>query len=114
MYNPKLVLVELWPKIHAICPEIKFQLVPFENTRKNAREILKNPGQDIDVIAGIFDDTMLNLRNCAGFETSRQPLCCAVSVHHRLAVKNKRELSHSLIKNRLERQLLSLHEYFIT
>ena len=86
--TPAQILVELWPKIHALCPEIKFQLVPFENTPENAREILKNLGQNIDVIAGIFDDTLLNVRNCAGFEISRQPLCCAVSIHHRLANKN--------------------------
>lgn len=87
--TPAGVLVELWPKIHEICPEIRFQLVPFENTPENAREILKNLGQNIDVIAGIFDDTMLNVRNCAGFEISRQPLCCAVSIQHRLASKNR-------------------------
>lgn len=87
--TPAGVLVELWPKIHELCPEIKFQLVPFENTPENAREILKNLGQNIDVVAGIFDDTMLNLRNCDGFEISRQPICCAVSIHHRLADKNR-------------------------
>ncbi|MCI5648322.1 MAG: LysR family transcriptional regulator [Fusicatenibacter sp.] len=87
--TPAKILVDLWPKIHDLCPEIKFQLVPFENTPENAREILKNLGQNIDVVAGIFDDTMLNLRNCAGFEISRQPLCCAVSIHHRLADKNR-------------------------
>lgn len=87
--TPAGVLVELWPKIHELCPEIKFQLIPFENTPENAREILKNLGQNIDVVAGIFDDTMLNLRNCDGFEISRQPICCAVSIHHRLADKNR-------------------------
>ena len=25
-------------------------------------------GQNIDVVAGIFDETMLNLRRCAGLE----------------------------------------------
>lgn len=87
--TPANILVDLWPKIHTLCPEIKFKLIPFENTPENAREILRNLGQNIDVIAGIFDDTMLNVRNCAGFEISRQPLCCAVSIHHRLADKNK-------------------------
>lgn len=87
--TPAGILVELWPKIHALCPKIKFQLIPFENTPENAREILRNLGQNIDVVAGIFDDTMLNLRACAGFEISRQPICCAVSIHHRLADKNK-------------------------
>lgn len=86
--TPAQVLVELWPKIHALCPEIKFQLIPFENTPENAREILKNLGQNIDVVAGIFDETMLDLRQCAGFEISRQPLCCAVSIHHPLTEKN--------------------------
>lgn len=87
--TPAKILVELWPKIHALCPEVKFKLVPFENTPENAREILRNLGKTIDIVAGIFDDTMLNVRNCAGFEISRQPLCCAVSIHHRLADKNK-------------------------
>lgn len=87
--TPAGVLVELWPKIRELCPEIKFQLIPFENTPENAREILKNLGQNIDVVAGIFDDMMLNLRNCDGFEISRQPICCAVSIHHRLADKNR-------------------------
>ena len=87
--TPAGVLVELWPKIHELCPEIKFQLVPFENTPENAREILKNLGKNIDVVAGAFDNTLLNVRNCAGFEISRQPICCAVSIYHRLADKNK-------------------------
>lgn len=87
--TPAQILVELWPKIHEHYPEMKFQLVPFENTPENAREILKNLGQNIDIIAGIFDETLLNVRSCAGFEISREPLCCAVSIHHHLADKNK-------------------------
>ncbi len=34
-------------------------IVPFENTPENAREILANLGQKIDVVGGIFDETML-------------------------------------------------------
>ena len=87
--TPAQVLVDLWPKLQEDCPGIKFQLVPFDNTPENAREILANLGQNIDVVAGIFDNTMLNVRNCAGFEISIEPICCAVSVHHRLAGKNR-------------------------
>lgn len=87
--TPAQVLVDLWPKVQKLCPEIKFQLIPFENTPENAREILGNLGQNIDVIAGIFDETMLNLRKCAGLEISREPICCAVSIHHRLAQKER-------------------------
>ncbi len=87
--TPAQVLVELWPALQADCPNIKFQLVPFENTPENAREILGNLGQTIDVVAGIFDETMLNLRKCAGLELSREPICCAVSIHHPLAQKKR-------------------------
>ena len=87
--TPAQVLVELWPQLQQDCPTTKFQLVPFDNTLENAREILANLGQNIDVVAGVFDETMLNLRKCAGLELSREPICCAVSIHHPLARKDK-------------------------
>lgn len=59
-------------------------MVPYENNLENARRILANLGQDIDVVVGVFDEVMLNLRRCAGFEISRKPLCCAVSIYHPL------------------------------
>ena len=64
--TPAQVLVDLWPRLQEYCPNIKFQLVPFDNTPENAREILGNLGQNIDVVPGIFDATMLHLRQCAG------------------------------------------------
>lgn len=39
-------------------------------------------------MGGIFDETMLDLRCCAGLELTRDPFFCAVSIHHRLAEKN--------------------------
>ncbi len=85
--TPPQVFVELWPRIQEQYPNVKFKLVPFENTPENAREILANLGQNIDVIAGIFDETMLELRKCNGVELSREPFCVAVALHHRLAGK---------------------------
>ena len=86
---PAQVLVDLCSTLQQYCPNIKFRLIPFDNTQENAREILANMGQNIDVIAGIFDETLLNLRQCAGLELSREPICCAVSIHHRLAQKDR-------------------------
>lgn len=87
--TPAQLLMQLWPKIQAHCPDIKFEIVPFENTPENAREILANLGRNIDIIGGIFDETMLEVRNCAGLELSREPFCCAVSIHHKLAKKDQ-------------------------
>lgn len=87
--TPAQLLMQLWPKIQVRCPDLKFQIIPFENTPENAREILANLGKNIDVVGGIFDETMLDLRRCAGLELSREPFCCAVSIHHRLAAKDR-------------------------
>lgn len=87
--TPPQVFVDLWPQIQNLYPDMKFKLITFENTLENAREILANLGQNIDVVAGIFDETMLKLRGCDGTEISREPFCVAVSIHHRLAEKKK-------------------------
>lgn len=90
--TPPQIFVELWPKIQKLHPGMKFELVTFENTPENAREILANLGQNIDVVAGIFDDTLLKLRGCNGVKISMEPFCIAVSIHHRLAGKEKLRL----------------------
>lgn len=87
--TPAQLLMQLWPKIQERCPDIKFQIIPFENTPENAREILANLGKNIDVVGGIFDETMLNLRGCTGTELTRKVFCCEVSINHRLAEKDK-------------------------
>ena len=89
--TPSHLLMELWPNIHNLYPNLKFKLVSFENTPENAKEILSNLGQNIDIVAGIFDDTLLDYRQCEALEVSKIKFCCAVSVHHRLA--NKERLS---------------------
>lgn len=87
--TPTQLLVDLWPKIHSICPDIKFQLIPFENTPENAREILSNLGQNIDVVAGLFDESYFHIKHCTGFEICKAPICCAVSLNHPLAQKDR-------------------------
>ena len=91
--TPAQILMQLWSKVNETCPDIKFQIVPFENTPENAREILGNLGKRIDIVGGIFDETMLGLRGCAGLELVRAPFRCAVSIHHRLASRDKLQLS---------------------
>ncbi len=87
--TPAQPLVAAWNKVQAQFPDLKLQLIPFMNSQESAREILRNLGSNIDVVAGIFDDTMLKVRQCAGLELSRQPICCAVAAGHRLAGKDR-------------------------
>lgn len=89
LMTPSKFLMDLWPQVHEIRPELKFQMVNFDNTPENAREILANLGRNIDLVAGIFDETMLTLRSCAALELMRVPICCAVSIYHPLAQKKR-------------------------
>lgn len=85
--TPGQFLLELWPRIQEQCPDIKFQLAPFENTPQNARDILRNLGQNIDIVAGPFEQNFLEDRRCAGLELIQAPIRCAVSIYHPLASK---------------------------
>ena len=96
---PAQMLMELWPKIHQRCADVTFKLVPFENTPDNAREILKNLGQNIDVVTGFVDELLMGQRGCAGLEITREPLCCAVSIYHPLAAKEKLTLEDLYDRN---------------
>lgn len=87
LMTPSQFLLELWPQVHELDPSLKFQMVSFDNTPENAREILGNLGRNIDVVAGIFDETLLALRGCDAMELMRVPICCAVSIYHPLAQK---------------------------
>ena len=87
--TPADVLLELWPKLSELLPDLKFQLIPFDNTPENARMILKNLGKGIDVVAGPFDESLLHYRECRGLELSRERLCVSFSVNHPLAQKKR-------------------------
>lgn len=41
--TPAQLLMRLWSKVQTLHPDMKFQIVPFENTPENAREILRKP-----------------------------------------------------------------------
>ena len=86
--TPGDFLLSLCPQIHALCPDIKFQLIPFDNTVINATEILGNLGRDIDVIASWFDNNYESTFGCAAMKLKDDPICCAVGIHHNLSSKN--------------------------
>ena len=86
--TPGEILFDLRPKIHELCPDIMFRFIPFANTPKKALEILCNLGRDIDIVAGWFDETWEEKRACSVFKLRNDPIYCAISTHHKLAVKD--------------------------
>lgn len=89
LMTPSQFILELWPKIKEYCPDIKFKIVPFENTLENAREILANLGTNIDIVSGWFDENFWGYRNCVAQKLEDEPVKCAMSVNHRLAFRDK-------------------------
>ena len=87
LMTPSTPLTKLWPKVKERCPGMSLQVVTFENTPSAARG-LANLGQDMDIVAGIFDDAFLKERGCLGLELSREPLWCAVPVDNELAKRD--------------------------
>lgn len=87
--TPGQFLLDLWPAIKTHCPNIKFKMVPYENTPENSVEILRNLGQNIDIVAGLFDQNFLENRQCDALELSREPIRCAVSIYHPLAARDR-------------------------
>lgn len=83
--TPSSFLTKLWPKVQKRCPGASIKLVTFENTPDNARRILSHLGEDIDIVAGAFDDSFLKSRHCAGMLLERMPLRVAVPSGHPLA-----------------------------
>lgn len=86
--TPADILTDLYPVIYRQWTELKFQMIPFENTPKNASGILENLGENIDIVGGVFDEELLRYRKCNGLELHKEPLKIAVSMHHRLADRN--------------------------
>ena len=72
-------LANLYPVIYKAWPDLKFQMIPFENTPKNASEILQNLGQDIDIVGGVFDAVLLKYRKCNGLELYRERGGCIIT-----------------------------------
>ena len=85
--TPSGFLSHMWPKISRALPDLTLKLVVFENKAENARRILANLGEDIDIVAGVFDEGFVASRRCAALELSKEPLRIMLSSTHALAAK---------------------------
>jgi hypothetical protein len=75
--TPETSIIELWANLKIKEENLKLQLIPFENTPENAKEILGNFGEKIDIVAGIYDNKMLKKSRmfCILFRNYKIVLC---------------------------------------
>lgn len=66
-------IAEIWSMLRLSEPNFKFQLVSFENAPENAREILRNLGENIDIVAGVFDENFCKVENAQQCNSQENP-----------------------------------------
>ena len=89
--TPAKFILDIWNEIKDKNNNLNIELIPFENTPENAREILKHLGEHIDIVAGIYDDNLKNERNFEVLSMPDKKLLLAMPISHPLS--NKAELN---------------------
>lgn len=55
--TPAKFILDIWSEVQSRMPTLKIELIPFDNNPVNSVEILKNLGQHIDMVGGLYDET---------------------------------------------------------
>ena len=92
LMNPVNFLLERWGKAAQQYPNIRLEIVPFEDTIPGFTEVLDHLGERIDVISCPYDTNFWGDRFQA-FHLHDLPLCIACSRSHPLASKERLTLS---------------------
>ncbi len=86
--TPAKFILDVWLQIQSRMPTLKIELIPFENNPVNSVEILRNLGQHIDVVAGLYDENFLKERRCLAAHMYDKRILLAVPVSHALSAES--------------------------
>ena len=86
--TPAKFILDVWSQIQSRMPTLKIELIPFENNPVNSVEILRNLGQHIDVVAGLYDENFLKERRCLAAHMYDKKIILAVPVSHALSAES--------------------------
>lgn len=92
LMNPAKVLLEQWNKASVRYPNIRLEIVPFEDTVPAFNDVLDHLGQKVDLISCPYQTTYWGDRY-SSFHLKELPMCIACSNTHRLADKDRLTIS---------------------
>lgn len=78
-------VIDLWYQHQSLLQGTRVRLVPYDNTRFRADEVLHALGEEIDVLAGVFDERFCEQYHCRGKVLKKVPICCCLPINHPLA-----------------------------
>ena len=85
--TPAKFILDIWSEVQSRMPTLKIELIPFDNNPVNSVEILKNLGQHIDVVGGLYDENFLKERSCLAAHMYDKKILLAVPVTHALSAE---------------------------
>lgn len=88
LMNPANILLQQWNHASSMNPNIRIEIVPFEDTVPAFNEVLENLGQKIDIISCPYETNIWGDRYHS-FHLKDLPMCISCSSNHRLASKTK-------------------------
>lgn len=87
--TPAKFLLDIWSQIQEMDSSLKIELIPFDNTPENAREILSNLGKHIDMVAGIYDKPLIEYSGCQVAHLDDKRIALAFPLTHPFAQKER-------------------------
>lgn len=89
--TPTKFLGQVWPVASKQYPNLRIQLIPFENEKVFVWNMLTHLGNEggVDVVLATYDEDFLARRNCSALKLRDLKLSICMSSNHRLAQKEK-------------------------
>ena len=89
--TPTKFLGQVWPIASKQYPDLRIQLVPFDNDKVVVWNMLTHLGEDgqVDVVVATYDEDFLDKRNCSALKLRDLQLSICMPSNHQLAQKEK-------------------------
>lgn len=84
MMNPCRPLVELWKQISGKFPQLKMQIIPYDDNASVVLNVLDSLGKDFDLIVAPCNSNRW-LERCSFYQLGTYKICCAVPQGHDLS-----------------------------
>ena len=88
LMRPGQRVIELWQEVSGQCPDIRLQLVPFDDRTKEYSVVVRGLGRDIDMFFGLVPSDRFS-SSCNILTLGFYPVCCAVPRSHPLSRRQK-------------------------
>lgn len=91
--NPSERISDILFDVTSLNSSFQFQIVPFDDYRDSYSNIIKHLGEQIDIIAGVYGFSSWTEKQHNTLHLNDEKICVAVSRNHRLANKDKINIS---------------------